>query len=161
MTIKQLGTLNKYNVPERGMFVDAALNIFLAVFFGTAIEILAAGNLGYILAHVFALSGFLLLRRDRPHWPRPIRLSRIWVPIAALLALANLAFVVLGGFVFADKYGYGLSKTLIGVGVLCVSVLLYVYRRKVQDGLPLHWRESTPTMPEHPRTEATPVVTPA
>ena len=147
MTIKQLGTLNKYNVPERGMFVDAALNIFLAVFFGTAIEILAAGNLGYILAHVFALSGFLLLRRDRPGWPRPIRLSRAWVPIAALLALANLTFVVLGGFVFADKYGYGLSKTLIGVGVLCISVLLYVYRRRVQDGLPLHWRETTPSMP--------------
>ena len=129
---QQLGTLNKYNVPERGMFVDAALNIFLAVFFGTAIEILAAGNLGYILAHVFALSGFLLLRRDRPDWPRPIRLSRIWLPIAALLALANLAFVVLGGFVFADKYGYGLSKTFIGVGVLCISILLYVYRRRVR-----------------------------
>jgi amino acid transporter len=159
MTIKQLGTLNKYNVPERGMFVDAALNIFLAVFFGTAIEILAAGNLGYILAHVFALSGFLLLRRDRPGWPRPIRLSRVWVPIAALLALANLAFIVLGGFVFADKYGYGLSKTLIGVGVLCISVLLYVYRRRVQDGLPLHWREATPSMPEAVTSDPAPAAT--
>ncbi len=140
--------LNKHNVPERGMFVDAVLNIFLAVVFGTAIEILAAGNLGYILAHVFALSGFFLLRRDRPNWPRPIKLSRIWLPIAGLLALANLAFVVLGGFVFANKYWYGLSKTWIGVGVLCISVLLYIYRRRVQDGLPLHFRESTPTVPE-------------
>jgi amino acid transporter len=153
MTIRQLGTLNKYNVPERGMFLDAAMNIFLALFFGTAIEILAAGNLGYILAHVFALSGFLLLRRDRPKWPRPIRLSWIWVPIAAVLAVANLAFVVLGGFVFANKYGYGLSKTWIGVGVLCISVVLYVYRRKVQDGLPLHFREQTPSIPEEVRAE--------
>jgi amino acid transporter len=156
MTIRQLGKLNKYNVPERGMFVDAALNIFLAVFFGTAIEILAAGNLGYILAHVFALSGFLLLRKDRPDWPRPIRLSKVWVPLAGALALANLTFVVLGGFVFADKYGYGLSKTLIGVGVLCISVILYVYRRKVQDGLPLHFREETPTLPDEIRTETRP-----
>jgi amino acid transporter len=160
MTIKQLATLNKHNVPERGMFVDAVLNIFLAVFFGTAIEILAAGNLGYILAHVFALSGFLLLRKDRPGWPRPIRLSRVWIPVAAMLALANLAFVVFGGFVFADKYGYGLSKTLIGAGVLCISILLYVYRRKVQDGLPLHWREATPAMPDRdsrrPAAELTP-----
>jgi amino acid transporter len=150
MTIRQLGTLNKHNVPERGMFLDAAMNIFLALFFGTALEILAAGNLGYILAHVFALSGFLLLRRDRPNWPRPIRLHWIWLPIAGALALANLAFVVLGGFVFADKYGYGLSKTWIGIGVLCISIVLYAYRRRVQDGLPLQFRESTPTMPEEP-----------
>jgi amino acid transporter len=148
MTVKVLAKLNKHDVPERGMFVDAALNIFLVVFFGTAIEILAAGNLGYILAHVFALSGFLLLRKDRPNWPRPIKLSAIWVPIAAFLCLANLAFAVLGGFVWADQYGYGLSKTLIGVGVLCVSILLYVYRRKVEDKLPLHFREKTPTVPE-------------
>jgi amino acid transporter len=150
MTIKQLARLNKHNVPERGMLVDAVLNIFLAVYFGTAIEILAAGNLGYMLAHFFALSGFLLLRRDRPNWPRPIRLSSIWVPIAALLALLNLIFVVFGGFILADKYGYGLSKTLIGVAVLAVSLLLYVYRRKVQDHLPLHLRDQTPPVPDEP-----------
>jgi amino acid transporter len=150
MTIKQLARLNKHNVPERGMLVDAVLNIFLAVYFGTAIEILAAGNLGYMLAHFFALSGFLLLRRDRPNWPRPIRLSSIWVPIAALLALLNLIFVVFGGFILADKYGYGLSKTLIGVAVLAVSLLLYVYRRKVQDHLPLHLRDRTPPTADEP-----------
>jgi amino acid transporter len=158
MTIKQLGTLNKHNVPERGMALDAAMNIFLAVFFGTAIEILAAGNLGYILAHVFALTGFLLLRRDRPDWPRPIRPSRIWVPIAALLAIANLAFLVLGGFVFANQYGYGLSKTWIGLSMLCISVVLYIYRRRVQDHLPLHWREATPTVPEDAPGEPVPTV---
>jgi hypothetical protein len=49
--------------------------------------------------------------------------------------------------VWADKYGYGLSKTFIGVAVLCVSLVLYVYRRVVQDRLPLHLREETPTMP--------------
>jgi amino acid transporter len=148
MTIKQLGRLNKHRVPERGMLVDAVLNIFLVVYFGTAIEILAAGNLGYMMAHVFALTGFLLLRRDRPNWPRPIRLSKVWVPIAAFLAAANLLFVVAGGFIFADKYGYGLSKTLIGACVLAVSLLLYMYRRLVQDRLPLHLREDTPVMPE-------------
>jgi amino acid transporter len=148
MTIKQLGRLNKHRVPERGMLVDAVLNIFLVVYFGSAIEILAAGNLGYMMAHVFALTGFLLLRRDRPNWPRPIRLSKVWVPIAGLLAAANFTFVVTGGFIFADKYGYGLSKTLIGACVLAVSMLLYVYRRKVQDRLPLHLREDTPAMPE-------------
>jgi len=141
MTIRALGVLNKHNVPGRGMALDAILNIFLIMFFGTAIEILAAGNLGYMLAHVFALGGFLLLRRDRPNWPRTIRLSAIWIPIAAVLCFLNLAFVVLGGFVYADKYGYGLSKTLIGALVLVIAVLLYVYRRKVEDGLPLQLRD--------------------
>jgi len=53
-------------------------------------------NLGYIAAHVFALTGFLLLRKDRPGWPRPIKLSAIWLPIAGFLAAANLVFIVVG-----------------------------------------------------------------
>lgn len=147
MTIKWLAVLNKHHVPGRGMMVDGLLNIFLILFFGSAIEILAAGNLGYVLAHFFALVGFLLLRKDRRHWPRPIKRSAVWVPIAAVLAFANLMFVVLGGFVFANQYGYGLSKTLIGVGVLCISLLLYLYRKIVQDRERIELRQVTPEMP--------------
>ena len=148
MTIKQLGVLNRNNVPARAMTLDALLNIFLITYFASAIEILAAGNLGYILAHVFALTGFLLLRRDRPNWPRPIRLSAIWVPIAGLLAAINMVFIIWGGFIYADDYGYGLDKTLIGLIVLGVSLVLYVFRHVVQDGTKLRLREETPTMPE-------------
>lgn len=147
MTIKWFDHLNKFNVPGRGMAIDALMNIFLVVFFGSAIEILAAGNLGYMMAHVFALSGFVLLRRDRKLWPRPIRLASIWVLIAGLLALVNLLFVVAGGFVFADEYGYGLSKTLIGASVLAIALLLYFYRRIVEDRTSIQWRESTPDVP--------------
>jgi amino acid transporter len=123
------------------------LNLFLISYFGYPLDILAAGNLGYILAHVFALTGFLLLRKDRPNWPRPIRLAAAWAPIAALLAAVNLAFIVFGGFIYADKYGYGWDKTWIGIGVLAVGLLLYIWRHVVEDrsGIPL--REETPTMP--------------
>src|ERR687890_1058441 len=93
MTVKELGVLNRYHVPARAMTLDALLNMFLITYFASAIEIIAAGNLGYMLAHVFALTGFLLLRRHSPDWPRPIRLSRVWMPIAGALAVANLAFV--------------------------------------------------------------------
>ena len=115
------------------------LNLFLISYFGYPLDILAAGNLGYILAHVFALSGFLLLRRDRPNWPRPIKLSAAWVPIAGLLAAINLLFIVTGAFIYADKYGYGWDKTRIGIGVLAVGLLLYIWRRVVEDrqGVPL------------------------
>ena len=56
------------------MTVDMVVNILLVLFIGNIFGILAASNLGYVLAHMFALSGFVLLRRDRPNWPRPIKL---------------------------------------------------------------------------------------
>jgi amino acid transporter len=161
MTIKQLGVLNRFNVPARAMTLDMVLNLFLLTYFASAIEILAAGNLGYILAHVFALTGFLLLRRDRPAWPRPIRLSSIWLPIAGVLAVANLLFVVTGGFIYADKYGYGWDKTLVGAIVLLVSLLLYAFRHIVQDKTGIRLREEVPRTPEeeraHPELQAEPV----
>jgi amino acid transporter len=153
MTIKGLGVLSSNNVPARAMTLDALLNVFLLTYFASAIEILAAGNLGYILAHVFALTGFLLLRRDRPNWPRPIRLSAIWVPIAGLLATANMVFIIFGGFVYADEYGYGWDKTRVGLIVLAVSLILYAYRHVVQDKTGIRLREETPTMPEESAAE--------
>lgn len=147
MTITWFARLNRHNVPGRGMAIDALLNIFLVMFFGSAIEILATGNLGYMLAHFFALTGFLLLRRDRPNWPRPIKLSAVWVPIAWVLAIANLVFIVGGAFIFADEFGYGLDKSLIGVAVLLVALLLFFYRRVAQDKMPITWRDDTPAVP--------------
>jgi amino acid transporter len=157
MTVKQLGVLNRFHVPGRAMTLDALLNLFLITYFASAIEIIAAGNLGYMLAHVFALTGFLLLRKDRPNWPRPIKLSRIWLPIAGLLALLNLSFIIVGGFIYSGgflgidtAYGYGWDKTRIGILVLLVAIGLYVFRHVVQDRTPLRLREETPTMPPAP-----------
>jgi amino acid transporter len=157
MTVKELGVLNKHRVPARAMTLDALLNVFLITYFAGAIEIIAAGNLGYMLSHVFALSGFLLLRRDRPEWPRPIRLSAIWQPIAAFLVAANLLFIVMGGFIYADEYGYGWDKTRVGILVLLISLALYAFRHIVQDKGKLRLREETPRLPgEQPaRVEVT------
>ena len=83
MTVKQLGRLNRYHVPGNAMTVDMAINILFVLFIGNIFGVLAASNLGYVLAHMFALSGFVILRRMRPNWPRPIKLGAIWVPIAA------------------------------------------------------------------------------
>jgi amino acid transporter len=165
MTVKQLGVLNTYHVPARAMTVDAVLNLLLLTYFANALQIIAAGNLGYMLAHVFALTGFLLLRRDRPDWPRPIRLSSIWAPIAGALALANLAFIVIGGFIYSGgffgidtQYGYGWDKTRIGLLVLLISLLLYIFRHVVQDRGRLRLREEVPTMPVAAATAREPVV---
>jgi amino acid transporter len=160
MTIKELGVLNKYNVPARAMTLDAILNIILISYFAGVIEILAVSNVGYVFATCTALSAFVLLRRDRPDWPRPIRLPNFWVPLAGLLFLINFMFLVLGGFVYSggflgiDGYGYGWDKTRAGLLVLLAALVLYVWRHVVQDKIPLKLREEIPRTPEEERAHA-------
>jgi amino acid transporter len=147
VTIKELYHLNRFHVPARAMTLDMIINIMLVLFVGNILAILVAGNLGYMSAHFFALTGFLLLRKDRPNWPRPIRLARPWVGVAALLAAINAFFIIIGAS-NPSLTGYGGTKeTWIGVGVLLFSIVLYAYRRIVQDKGEIHLRDETPSMP--------------
>ena len=150
MTVKQLGRLNRFNVPGNAMSVDMVVNILFVLFIGNIFGVLAASNLGYVLAHMFALSGFVLLRRDRPNWPRPIKLGSVWTPIAGVLAVWCLILTIVGfGWMQVAAGGYGDTKEkIIGVLVLVIGLLLFFFRRLVQDRERIHWREDTPTMPD-------------
>ena len=57
MTIKQLGTLNRFHVPGNAMTRRHGRQHLFVLFIGNIFGILAASNLGYVLAHMFALSG--------------------------------------------------------------------------------------------------------
>ncbi|HWT22165.1 MAG TPA: APC family permease [Solirubrobacteraceae bacterium] len=157
MTIRQLGTLNRFRVPALAMTVDALLNIVLITYFNNPIEILAVSNIGYVFATCSALAAFLLLRRDRPRWPRPVRLPGYWVPLAAVLFCVNFVFLIAGGFVYSggflgiEGYGYGWDKTRWGLLVLLVALGLYVVRHVVQDKEPMRLREEIPATPEEER----------
>jgi amino acid transporter len=143
------------------MTVGALLNIGLLFFFDSTLAILAAGNLGYILAHVAALSGVLLLRKDRPSWPRPYRLAKPWLVVTAMLLAANVLFIVVG-FAYFEETGYSSGTQLLGVTkelwggvlILIASVLLFVYRRVVQDKLPFTWTEPDDQVPDDVRGRA-------
>ena len=154
MTIRQFGTLNRFRVPALAMTVDALLNILLISFFNNPIEIIAVSNIGYVFATCAALSGFLLLRKDRPRWPRPVNLSALWVPLCGFLLAANFIFLVFGGFIYSggflgiEGYGYGWDKTRWGLLVLLVALGLYIIRHVVQDKQPIRWREDIPATPE-------------
>src|SRR5581483_2158755 len=148
MTIKQLGTLNRFHVPARAMTVDMVVNIGLVVFITSNLAILYMSNIGYVLCHVFALSAFLLLRRDRPNWPRPIKVSSFWLPMAGILCAVNAFFLFIGAL--APKLnGYGTwTDFWIGIGVLVGSLVLFFIRRVVQDGESVHWSEPTSSVPD-------------
>ncbi len=157
MTIKQFGVLNRFHVPGRAMTLDLVVNVLLVLFISSNLAILYMSNIGYVLAHVFALSGLLLLRKDRPNWPRPIKLANWWLPVAGFLCVLNAAFLIVGAL--APKLnGYGTwTDFWIGVGILLASIVLFVFRRVVQDGESVHWREDTPTMPEGGAGDVEPV----
>ena len=141
MTVRQLHRLNRFGMPGRAMTVDLLLNLALVFLLGSTLAIVAAGNLGYVLAHVFALAALLLLRRDRPDWPRPIRLAR--AEVGAVAALAVLLVVVLAvGATSFELTGYGGKRELaLAIGLLLGSVVLFAYRRVVQDRGRLRLRE--------------------
>jgi amino acid transporter len=159
MTIKWLHHLNRFHVPGRAMTVDMIVNVLLILFIANNLAILYLSNIGYVLAHVFALTAFLLLRRDRPQWPRPIRLGPAWTPVVMLLAVFNLVLVIWGVTqqeLAAAIGGYTFSGIpfLVGVGVLVLSVLLFFYRRVVEDGARITFRDTNvPTMPNAKQME--------
>ena len=162
MTVKQLYHLNRFHVPARAMTVDLVVNVLLVLFVASNLAILYMSNIGYMLAHVFALSGFLLLRRDRPNWPRPIRVGAVWVGIAAVLVVFNIVLIFYG-ITNPTLTGYGTwTDMFIGVGVLVASVLLFFYRRIVQDKQKVTFHEEVPAEPSPEqmallREEAAPV----
>jgi amino acid transporter len=159
LTIKELGRLNRFNVPGNAMSLDMGINILFVLFLGNLFGILVASNIGYVLANMFAIGAFVLLRKDRPNWPRPIKLPSYWVPIATGLfaAFALFSVVGIGWFQIAGGgavYG-GTKNKIIGFSVLAASLLLFLFRRWVQDKERPHLREETPQMPDEvPAPEA-------
>ena len=152
LTIKQLGRLNRWNVPGSAMSLDMLINIAFVLFVGNLFGILVASNIGYVFANLCAISAFILLRRDRPNWPRPIKLPSYWIGVAALLSVAYAIFEIVGvgWFQIAGAGGVygGTKEKIIGFSVLVVSLLLFLFRRVVQDKETPHWREETPEMPD-------------
>ena len=133
MTIKAFGKLSSFHVPARAMTLDLVVNIVLVLLIKSNLAILYMSNIGYVLAHVFALVGLPAVA------PRPAQLAETdqdrsgWLPVAAFLCVLNAVFLVVGAL--APKLnGYGTwTDFAIGVGILVASLLLFVYRRVVED----------------------------
>jgi amino acid transporter len=154
MTFRFLGKLNARRVPGNAMTLDAVLNVILLICAIGAVgqgylKVLAVSNFGYVIAHVFAISGFLLLRRDRPNWPRPIRVGQGWVPIAWFCLVYDVILLVVGSISF-KLTGYGSSWTILAWSLVVpvVAFLAYIWRVVVEDKKPLRWSLPAPSTPE-------------
>ena len=127
--------------------VDMVVNIGLLLLLGANnFVILYISNIGYVFCHVLRSSGFLLLRRDRPRWPRPIKVGGPWLAIAGVLALFNLVLVVYGVYdqdlaSYIGFYEFTGLPLFLGIGVLIASVLMYFYRRVVEDKAKITFRD--------------------
>jgi amino acid transporter len=157
MTIKQLAHLNSHHVPNRAMTLDLFLNVFMLFAFPTIFFIIASGNLGYMLSHVLALTGFLLLRKDRPAWPRPFRLGPVWVVLAAVFAVLNAVFIFFGvwhlewtGYLWDVAYTnstyYFNEAIIVGVLALVTGIAGYVIAQR-QHGKPFRWTDPSDEQP--------------
>jgi amino acid transporter len=147
LTLRQFGRLNRHHIPGWAMTFDMGINLILLFFVASPLGILFASNLGYFVCVVLALSGFILLRRDRPNWPRSFKLKRSWIVVAGVLAVFNTVLLVIGASnPSLAGYGGGTS-VLIGLGLLSLSIVFWVYRRLVQDKAKLVLREEVPAMP--------------
>jgi amino acid transporter len=154
MTFRWLGKLNVRNVPGNAMTLDAILNVILlvcAVGIGGKgyLEVLAVSNFGYVLAHVLAISGFLLLRRDRPNWPRPIRVGPAWTGVAYFCLLYDIVLLIVGAVSF-KLTGYGSSYSILAWSLVVpvIAIAAYLWRVLVEDKKPLRWSLPAPTTPE-------------
>ena len=157
MTIRWLGKLNRNRVPGNAMTLDAVLNLVLlfvaigSLAGGGYLKILAVSNFGYVIAHIFAISGFLLLRKDRPGWPRPIKLSPLWSLVAVFCLVVDFVFLVVGSTSFAlTGYAGGNQVFVWGLIVIGLAILLYIYRVIVEDRGKLQWRIPTASTPDGP-----------
>ena len=161
MTIRWLGKLNRNNVPGNAMTLDAGAQphlLFLAIGAlagGGYLKILAVSNFGYVIAHIFAISGFLLLRKDRPGWPRPIRLGPMWIPLAVLCLVLDIIYLVVGSISFSlTGYSGGSEVFVWGLIVLVIAIALYIYRVVVEDKAPLRWSLDAPATPAEEQADS-------
>lgn len=134
---RQFEKLNRHQVPARAIVAAVVMNIFLVLLVSNPISILVAANIGYLLAILLAVSGFLILRRDQPDTARSFKLGGWAIPLALVLTLYGAAVLVVGSL-SSELSGYGGPLELsIGLGILLLALVLFIIRRRFQDHLPL------------------------
>ena len=129
VTVRAVGKLDRRGIPMRALNVMLVLNIVLLVVLQQPLALIVTGNLGYVLTHVLAVSGFALLRKDRPDAARPIRLPNFLVPVSIVLAVLLAVIVVVGATGFSITGYGGILELSIAIGILALGVVIWAFVR--------------------------------
>ncbi|SEN74126.1 amino acid/polyamine/organocation transporter, APC superfamily [Chitinophaga rupis] len=115
---KQAGSLNRYSVPEKGMWIQCLWASLLCLS-GRYGDLLALVIFGVLIFYVLTILGIFILRKKQPAAPRPYKafgypvLPMIYIAVAVGLALLLLVFEV--------------NYTLPGLGIILLGIPLYYW----------------------------------
>lgn len=126
--LRQFAELNQYDMPQKAIIFSFVINTLLIMTAASPISIIASANFGYMLAMALGIGAFLILSPANN-----AKNKKIWTIIATCLLLYNLTILTVGALSFKlTGYG-GIKELLIGIGVILFSLILFGYRRLVQD----------------------------
>jgi amino acid transporter len=118
---------NSKGEPMRAVAVVALFNIGL-VFMGSPVAILAASAIAYVFAFAIGLAAYVKAKRDieMSKLERPYKAPRGWIYVAAVLAVLQVPFLIIGA-IYINNFEYGLMSNFVGFGVLAVFFPLWIY----------------------------------
>ena len=113
----------------------------------------------------------LLLRRDRPNWPRPIKLGALWMWLAGIFAAFNLLLIVFGiAFLKYTGYAFDPADTefkdptawvpriiIVGLLALALGIAGYFVAQK-QHGKPFKLKDPSDEQPSQEAIDGAAVV---
>lgn len=115
---KQAGTLNRFSVPQRALWMQCALASFWCLS-GTYGKLLDMISFGVVIFYMLTIYGIYILRKKRPDAPRPYKAFGYPVlPIMYLIMGATFC-----GFLILFKPDYALA----GAGIILAGVPIYYY----------------------------------
>jgi APA family basic amino acid/polyamine antiporter len=118
---KGAGKLNKYSVPEKGLWIQCAWASMLCLT-GRYGDLLALVIFGVLIFYVLTIAGIFVLRRKRPDMERPYKaFGYPLLPGLYIVVALTLAFLLL---IFEREY------TIPGLGIILLGVPLYYLAMK-------------------------------
>ena len=118
---------NKRGEPMRAVIIVALFNLGL-VLMGSPVAILAASAIAYVVAFAIGLIAYVKAKRDieMSKLERPYKAPRGWIYVAAVLAVLQVPFLIIGA-IYINNFEYGLLSNVVGFGVLAAFFPLWIY----------------------------------
>ena len=131
---------NKHHAPDHAMLFNLVCSMIVGLF-GSPVRIYIFSNVGYLLAIIICLFGYVFVRRYRKDQISSFRLPGIFTWIALAMGLF-LTFVYFAGGYDSPNVsvgpGQGPTLFILGFVVVAAYVPLYLWRKMTdkRDGLP-------------------------